>query len=272
MAAAPRNAVQSLGNLCIAPSEDVITFSGPIFQTIASLKAQGSRHVRSIPTTDDGVRLFFQTLGAGEQTVVIPNAVYMYDDFHRLARGRRFIAYDLRNRGRSDSVIDGARLSRGVHQDVDDLEAIRRHFAIEQMDLIGHFYLGVVVALYAMKHPLHVRRVIQIGPAQPDFSKQYPAHLTGADATSAQIFMKIGQLLREPQSGDPLERCERFWSVLRPMYVANRTDIDRLKRWGFCDLPNERNMLQHFNTNILPTLTSLKLSADEVRRRRCRFL
>jgi pimeloyl-ACP methyl ester carboxylesterase len=111
-----------------------------------------------------------------------------------------------------------------------------------------------------------VGRVIQIGPAQPDFSKQYPAHLTGADATSAEVFMKIGELQRAPQRADPRETCERFWSVLRPMYVANRSDIDKINRWGFCDLPNERNMLQHFNANIVPTLKSLRLSADEVRR------
>jgi proline iminopeptidase len=109
--------------------------------------------------TDDGVRLLYQALGAGERTVVIPNAIYLYDDFRRLARGRRLIAYDLRNRGRSDVVSDSAKLSRGVHQDVDDLEAIRRHFRVDQMDLIGHSYLGVVVATTRDLTPLAQQRV-----------------------------------------------------------------------------------------------------------------
>jgi proline iminopeptidase len=217
-------------------------------------------------TTDDGVRVFYQAVGAGEQTVVVPNAVYLYDDFQRLARGRRLIAYDMRNRGRSDSVGDDAKLSRGVHQDVDDLEAIRRHFDLDQIDLIGHSYLGVVVALYAMQYPQHVHRMIQIGPAQPDFSKQYPANLTGADATSAEVFQKLGELQKAPPGGDPQERCRQVWSALRPMYVTNRSDVDKLNRWGFCDLPNERNMLQHFNANIIPTLKALKLSADQIGR------
>ncbi len=186
----------------------LLIWSGAYAQESARPDIESARE--GYVTTDDGVRLFVQTLGVGQQTVVIPNDIYMYDDFQRLAHGRRLIAYDLRNRGRSDSVTDRGKLSWGVHQDVDDLEAIRRHFDVSRIDLIGHSYLGVVVALYAMKHPLHVGRVIQIGPAQPDFSKQYPAHLTGADAMSAEVFMKIGELQRAPQRGDPQERCEHI--------------------------------------------------------------
>ena len=53
-------------------------------------------------TTDDGLRLFFQISGSGPQTVIIPNGICLLDDFSRLAAGRTVVAYDLRNRGRSD--------------------------------------------------------------------------------------------------------------------------------------------------------------------------
>ncbi|MGH8175619.1 MAG: alpha/beta fold hydrolase [Steroidobacter sp.] len=215
-------------------------------------------------TTDDGVRLFFQTTGSGKQTIIAPNAIYLFDDFRRVAAGRRLIAYDLRNRGRSDPVDDRSKLSGGIHRDVDDLEAVRRQVAGGAVDVIGHSYVGVVAALYAMKHPAHVNRVIQIGPAQPDFAKQYPAQLTGADSTSAEVFTTLGQMQKEAPAGDPKAICERWWSVLRLMYVADRGDVDKISRWGFCDLPNERNMLRHFNGNILPTLKSLKFAADDV--------
>ena len=58
---------------------------------------------------------------------------------------------DLRNRGRSDFITDNSKLRRGIHQDVDDLEAVRRHFGIDQIALIGHSYAGIIVILYAMK-------------------------------------------------------------------------------------------------------------------------
>ena len=88
--------------------------------------------------TEDGVRLFFQKVGSGVQTVIIPNGIYLFDDFKRFADGRTLIFYDLRNRGRSDTVGDGAKLARGIHHDVDDLDAVRRHFGVSRVDAIGH--------------------------------------------------------------------------------------------------------------------------------------
>ena len=48
----------------------------------------------------------------------------------RLADGRTLIFYDLRNRGLSDGVSEPSMLARGIHHDVDDLEAVRRNFGI----------------------------------------------------------------------------------------------------------------------------------------------
>jgi pimeloyl-ACP methyl ester carboxylesterase len=139
-------------------------------------------------TTGDGVRLFFQKLGNGPNVAIIPNAVHMFDSFKHLADHRTVIFFDLRNRGNSDSVsdqskLDQSKLTRGIHHDVDDLDAVRRHFGIEKVDVIGHSYVGLTVILYALKYPAHVGRLVQIGPAQPNAGIQYPLHLTGADAT-----------------------------------------------------------------------------------------
>jgi hypothetical protein len=90
-------------------------------------------------TMDDGVRLYFQKTGTGPKTIAIPNGVHLLDDLQRLANGRALIFYDVRNRGLSDPVSDSSKLSRGVHQDVEDLDAVRRHFGFNQIDLIGHF-------------------------------------------------------------------------------------------------------------------------------------
>jgi pimeloyl-ACP methyl ester carboxylesterase len=101
-------------------------------------------------TTEDGVRLFFKKLGTSPSVVIVPNAVHMFDSFRHLAEHRTVIFFDLRNRGGSDSVSDASKLARGIHHDVDDLDALRRHFGIDQVDVIGHSYLGLMVILYAM--------------------------------------------------------------------------------------------------------------------------
>lgn len=91
-------------------------------------------------TVEDGVRLFFQRIGDGPNAVILPNGFDLLDDFKRLAEGRSLIFYDLRNRGRSDHISDSSKLARGIHNDVDDLETVRRYFEIGQVDVIGHSY------------------------------------------------------------------------------------------------------------------------------------
>ena len=102
---------------------------------------------------DDGVRLFVQRIGNGSDAVIIPNRIYLADAFARLANRRTLIFCDPRNRGCSDHVTDLSKVERGVHHDVDDFDAIRRHFGFDRVSLIGHSYMGVAVALYAMKYP-----------------------------------------------------------------------------------------------------------------------
>jgi proline iminopeptidase len=216
-------------------------------------------------TADDGVRLFFRALGDGPKPVVIPNGFHLLEDFARLAPGRTLIFYDLRNRGRSDRVDDADKLKGGVHNDVDDLEAVRRQFGIPQLDAIGHSYVGVTVVLYAMKYAPHVRRLVQVGPSEPRAGKQYPAHLTGADATLRDVFAKIGQLQKERGSEEPEAFCRKFWSILRLLYVTNQADADKIN-WGRCDLPNERGFMKHWIGYVFPSLQALDLGAEDFAR------
>lgn len=217
-------------------------------------------------TAADGVRLFFQKIGDARSTVVVPNAIYVFEDFKYLAAEHTCVFYDLRNRGRSDEVTDDAMLKGGVHNDVQDLEAVRRHFGLEKVSLLGHSYLGAVVALYAMKYPDRVSRVVQIGPSAPNITQQYPPDLANMDATAAEVFAQLAQMQNESAPSDPVEACNRAWSILRPLFVFDRADVPKISRMGFCDVANERNAMRHFHSNIMPTLQSLEISAAEYAR------
>jgi proline iminopeptidase len=213
-------------------------------------------------TADDGVRLFAQTVGRGRQTVVIPNGLYLVDDFRFLAEGRTIIAYDPRNRGRSDAVTDRDRLKDGIHHDVADLESVRRHFNAGRISLFGHSYIGMLMLLYAMKFPDRVTRVLQIGPIGPDQQTKYPAHLTNTDRILQETLVKIEQLQQERRSLDPVEFCLKFWSILNVIYVANPADVARIK-WSRCDLANERNFWGPWTEFILPSLQRLAFTKED---------
>jgi pimeloyl-ACP methyl ester carboxylesterase len=214
-------------------------------------------------TTEDGVRLFFQTVGNGPQVVVIPNGIPLLDDFAGLAAGRTLVFYDVRNRGRSDQPSDAASLKRGIHNDVDDLDAVRRELGRATVELIGHSYMGLMAVLYALKHPAHVNRLVQVGPMEPRPGKQYPVHLTGADDTLREVFTRITELQKERGSTEPEEFCRKFWSVLRLIYVVDPGDADRID-WGRCHLPNERSFMKYWTESILPSIQGTKLGAEEL--------
>jgi proline iminopeptidase len=216
-------------------------------------------------TTEDGARLFFQSRGHGPHAVVIPNGLYLWDDFEPLAKGRLLIVYDLRNRGRSDRVTECSIRRGGILDDVLDLEEVRRHFGFAQISLIGHSYVGLLVVLYAMKYALHVGRAVQVGPIQPFSGTQYPVHLTGADATFQDVFSRLAELQKQRDSFDPEAFCRKFWSVLRLIYVTDPADADRID-WGRCELPNERSSMKYLTQTVFPSIQSLSLSADDLAR------
>lgn len=199
--------------------------------------------------------------------VLVPNGFYLMQDFRFLAEDATVVFYDVRNRGRSDPVADPAKLARGIEQDVDDLDAVRRYFCsmgmgADRVDLIGHSYVGLMVALYAMKYPEHVRRVVQIGPEKPDAATQYPPELAFRDATFTATMAELARMRNVPAEDDPEAACRKVWSVLRAMCVVNPADTARID-WSRCELPNERNFMQYWMRHLAPSIQRLSLSAGD---------
>jgi pimeloyl-ACP methyl ester carboxylesterase len=216
-------------------------------------------------TTDDGLRLFYRQGGDGGDVALFINGVPIVDDFAPLTSERTIVFFDPRNRGRSESVRERSQIERGVHHDVDDLEAIRRHLRVDRVDVIGHSYAGATAALYAMKYPASTRRVVQIGPVAPDQSRQYPPHLSNVDETLQRALAALGELMTEQGTLDPIEFCRRFWTIMNPVYVIDPADIRHLK-WSRCDDANERSFMPTWLQHILPSIQQLHLTSDDFAR------
>ena len=185
---------------------------------------------------DDSIRLFYQIVGAGSDTVVIPAAMYFTEDLGPLASGRTLIFYDMRGRGRSSRVLDGSKL--GFEFEIEDLETIRQHFQIDRMSLIGFSYLGAVVALYAAEYPDHVTRIVQMGAMPP---RNVAPYMERAPPTSLVDTSRV-RILREMESSgtlmsDPIGHCEAYWRAYLVMYVGNPATADSVTLP--CNLRNE---------------------------------
>jgi pimeloyl-ACP methyl ester carboxylesterase len=225
-------------------------------------------------TTDDGVRLFYARVGEGGRPLIIPNGFGVLHDFMRIENGaeeprRRtlthsVVAFDTRNRGRSDRVTDESKLERGIHHEVDDIEAVRRHLEAETIDLLGHSYLGLVVILYAIVHPDRVRRIVQIGSVPPDGGRSYP-RMPEDERLVDEVLARIRELQANPPTSDPEELCRSIWRTLSAIYVVHRDDADKLAGWQRCDLANERAALAHVMRWIVPSVQRVALTPRDVR-------
>ena len=220
-------------------------------------------------TAESGVEIYYVKTGRGAQTVILPARLFTFDDLRWLAERYTLISYDMRNRGRSSRVADLAKIS--LQADVADLEAIRRHFGVDQVHLIGYSYLGLMVMLYALDNPQHVGRIVQLGPVALKFGTEYRAEYVAADRQQV-IDQHGGARLRELRASNyhtthPREYCEEEWRVARFMLVGDPQRVDRLGP-GVCESPNEWpvNLARHMERHFVGSVQKLDVPRERVAR------
>jgi pimeloyl-ACP methyl ester carboxylesterase len=222
-----------------------------LFATV-SLCAQSEGETGFIEVDRD-IRLFYQKVGRGTQTVLVPLHLYLFEDFKHLAKGRTFIFYDVRNRGRSTPVADADKIS--IRHDVEDVEKIRRYFKLDKISLIGESYVGLMVVMYAMQYPQNVERLIQIGPVPLKYGTEYPQEFLPNDekpVIDPEAQARIDELYKQgAHERNPRDFCEQEWRVSRFRLVGDPANVDKLK--SVCHLPNEWaiNLRRHFGIHFV---------------------
>jgi proline iminopeptidase len=198
--------------------------------------------------SSDGVKLYYERIGSGEKTIIVPGRLFLARDLQPLARRHTVILYDMRNRGHSSFVADGALLT--IQKDVEDLEAVRRHFKVEKFVPVGYSYLGFMVVLYAMAHGEHVERLVQIGPVPRKFDTEYPASLEHHDSVpvvDSTVSARLDSLGRSAWAKDhQRELCEEQRRAYSARLLGDPAHAPRLM--DPCDMPNEwpASLSRHF--------------------------
>jgi proline iminopeptidase len=78
--------------------------------------------------------------------------------FAKLSEKLKIIYYDAFGRGRSDRAKSPDEYS--IKRDVEDIEGLRKHLGIEELNIFGHSYGGIVAQAYALRYPDHVKKLI----------------------------------------------------------------------------------------------------------------
>jgi proline iminopeptidase len=141
-----------------------------------TLSAQTVAHDTGVISTPE-VAIGYETFGArGAALPVIavnggPGLSHAYmmmnDLWEQVGRDRLTILYDQRGTGASQKVAAGA--AQTMDAQVADLEAVRAHFGIEKVALVGDSYGGFLVMAYAAAHPEHVAKLALSDSPPPSF-------------------------------------------------------------------------------------------------------
>lgn len=180
-------------------------------------------------TAYDGTELAYHEKGEGEPLLCVPGgpmrASAYFGDLGGLTAHRRLILLDLRGTG--DSAVPADPATYRCDRLVDDVEALREHLGLEEVDLLGHSAAGTIATLYAARHPKRIRRLVLITPA----TQSLGLTLDARDHRAAALLRKdepwypaAEAALKEIEAGrTPLE----VWDAIVPLAYGRWDDAAR---------------------------------------------
>ena len=192
-------------------------------------------------TGADGVRLYYKTLGNGPDTVVVLHGgpglsmSYLAADLAPLAHGRTLVFYDQRGGGFSQIGFTPEQIALDRH--LADLEAVREHFGIRKMTLVGHSWGALLAGFYAREHADRLERLVLLNAAPITAAQwgEFEANITArADsATNARLNELAFTWLT---AGGNRAMCDEFLRLRFATYFADPGKISNL-RGAWCDVP-----------------------------------
>jgi pimeloyl-ACP methyl ester carboxylesterase len=115
----------------------------------------------------DETKLTYHEYGDGAPVVCLPGgpmqASAYFGELGGLSAYRRLVMLDLRGTG--DSAVPADTSTYRCDRQVDDVEALREHLGLDQLDLLAHSAGANLAILYATRYPERIRRLALITPS-----------------------------------------------------------------------------------------------------------
>ena len=131
--------------------------------SMTTVKAEDIAREGFVPVK--GGNLYYTVVGEGEPLVIIHGGPgldhsYFLPQMEILAKKYKLIFYDQRACGKSSVKVDTESVN--MNQFVEDLEALRKYFKLEKMNLMGHSFGGLIAMRYAIKYPEKLKSLLLI--------------------------------------------------------------------------------------------------------------
>jgi proline iminopeptidase len=193
--------------------------------------------------SSDDVQLFYRITGKGKDTIVMLhggpgfNMGYFAPDVEPLGASFVLVFYDQRGNGKSSIITDSSKLNLSAH--IEDLEALRRHFKIKKMLILGHSRGAMLAARYALKYQDHVSKMVFSSPGplrrNPSYTQTISNISKWMDSSTLEQLNKLRAARIDP-SKDAQATCREFWKLFAKGYFADPYDTVTIKRMkgDFC--------------------------------------
>jgi len=212
--------------------------------------------VIDIFTTPEGLTLSYERRGSGPLLVCHPGGPggsgAEFRDFAGLDDTFELVLLNPRGSQGSDPADIYSLASYAA-----DLEALREHLGVEQLDLLGFSHGGIVAIAYAADHGTRIRRLLLVDTLAVWDDEAEGAMQRAIEKRSGEPWFGDAKLaLEEEQAGEFSSAAELKANAQRqaPLYFHRWEGNERAGREIFADLAETSEPLHYFNTVEFPTL------------------
>jgi len=192
----------------------------------------------------NGTELFVRTLGQGDPVIVVHGGPvlehgYLFKHLQPLAEAVHLIYYDQRLSGRSSPDVDSSEVT--MANFVEDIEAIRRHFGLRRIHLMGHSWGGLIAMNYAITHGKELQSLILMNsmPASWEVWQEENKRLAAlADPADAEDMNRV--LSSEAYARKEVSAFEELYRISFRAQFYDRRLVDSLSFYIAPDLDERR--------------------------------
>ena len=140
-------------------------------------------------------QLYYQTAGKGEPIIILHGGPgmdhsYLLPQMEILKKDHQLIFFDQRTCGKSSFEMDSSLIS--MAQFVEDIEAVRKHFQLEKVNLMGHSWGGLLAMWYAKMYSDRLKSLILVNSigANKVYTRQAQENLQSKFTPEEQLQMQ----------------------------------------------------------------------------------